>query len=222
MHSPSSLVTTMVASACLAVPLALAPLQPASAVPAEVPPSEKVVVDLVTVVGSGCPRGTTSVSVSPGNTLLSLGFSDFIAGVGAGMKITDFRKTCQLSLMVHAPSGFTYAVPAVRYSGYAYLEPGASASLRTSSYFSGLTDTRLIKHPLVGPFDNDWTFQDTPGLSDLMWAPCGEPRNLNVNTELRVKAGTSDVTTKTSYIVLDSLGNNDSASFRLEWKRCPV
>src|SRR3712207_1310352 len=71
--------------------------------PTEPPPTEKIVIDVVTVNGSGCPVGTAAVAVAPDNTAFTVTYSDYLAQVGVGAKPTDFRKNCQLALQVHVP-----------------------------------------------------------------------------------------------------------------------
>jgi len=83
-----------------------------SSASADAPPVDRVVVDTVTVNGSGCPAGTAAVAVSPDNTAFTISYSSYIAQVGVGASPTDFRKNCNLNLFVHVPPGFTYAIAA--------------------------------------------------------------------------------------------------------------
>ncbi len=146
----------------------------------------------MTVNGSGCPAGTAAVAVSPDNTAFTVAYSSYMAQVGVGAKPTDVRKNCQLNLRVHVPQGFTYAVAKADYRGFAHLERGASALERANYYFQGSSATAYVSHPLKGPFNDDWQATDEVDVASLVWAPCGEKRNLNVNTELRVSVGTSN------------------------------
>ncbi len=71
--------------------------------------------------------------------------------MGPGAKPTDFRKNCQLSLIVHVPHGFTYAVASADYRGYAHLEKGANAMQKASYYFQGSSDTAARTHAFRAP-----------------------------------------------------------------------
>jgi Domain of unknown function (DUF4360) len=186
------------------------------------PPSDAIVIDVVTVNGSGCPAGTAAIAVSPDNTAFTVTYSQYMAQVGVGAKPTDIRKNCQLSLQVHAPSGFTYAITQVDYRGYAHLESGSNGSERANYYFQGTSPTAQTIHPLVGPLDNDWQNTDKIDTALLVWSPCGELRNLNINTELRVAGGTSDTTTTTSFISMDSTDGSISTVYHFGWMTCPV
>ena len=186
------------------------------------PPADNIIIDVITVNGSGCPAGTAAIAVSPDNTAFTVTYSQYMAQVGVGAKPTDIRKNCQLNVQVHAPSGFTYAITQVDYRGYAYLENGATGQERANYYFQGTSPTAVTVHPLAGPLDDNWQNTDKVDTALLVWSPCGELRNLNINTELRVAAGTSDPTTTTSFISMDSTDGSISTVYHFAWMQCPV
>jgi hypothetical protein len=186
------------------------------------PPPDKVVVDLVTVNGSGCPLGTAAVAVSPDNTAFTVTYSDYLAQVGVGAKPTDYRKNCQLNVIVHVPSGFTYAISDVMYRGFASLAKGASAIERANYYFTGTPASTYTQHSFRGPLEDNWESADQVELASMVYAPCGELRNLNINTELRVSAGTSDVKNTTSFFTMDSTDGAVSTIYHFAWKECPA
>jgi hypothetical protein len=118
----------------------------ASSAYADPPPSDHIVIDVITVNGSGCPAGTAAVAVSPDNTAFTVTYSNYTAQVGVG----------------------------------------------------------------AGPTD----------LAALVFAPCGVQRNLNVNTELRVAAGTSDPTQTTSFMTMDSTDGAITTTYHFAWQQC--
>jgi hypothetical protein len=183
------------------------------------PPSDKIVVDLVSVNGSGCPSGTASVAVSPDNTAFTVTYSNYMAQVGPNAKPTDFRKNCQLGVVVHVPQGFTYAIAQADYRGFAHLEPGASGQERANYYFQGMSETQSVTHKLNGSYDDDWQNTDTTDVGSLSFLPCGEERNFNINTELRVNKGSSDPS-KTSFMTMDSTDNSLTTTYHFAWKDC--
>ncbi|MEV5240779.1 DUF4360 domain-containing protein [Streptomyces cinnamoneus] len=187
----------------------------------DVPPPDKIVIDVVSVNGSGCPAGTANVTVSPDNTAFTVSYSNYIAQVGVGAKPTDFRKNCQLSLNVHVPQGFTYAVARADYRGFARLEKGATGLERANYYFQGMTQTAYVNHHFTGPLNDNWQTSDTTDIDALIYHPCGAKRNFNINTELRVDAGTSDTTRTTSLVAMDSTDGNISTLYHFAWKQCP-
>ncbi|MZE76413.1 DUF4360 domain-containing protein [Streptomyces sp. SID5475] len=179
-----------------------------------------MIITVATVNGSGCPAGTAAVAVSEDNTAFTVTYSEYLAQVGVGAKPTDFRKNCQLNLAMKVPQGFTYAIAKVDYRGYAYLEDGANALQKASYYFQGASNTDARQEQFVGPFDDNWQVTHTTELPALVWAPCGEIRNFNINTELRVNAGTSNTKETTSLMTMDSTDGSVDTTYQMAWKRC--
>ncbi|MCW2640777.1 MAG: secreted protein [Dactylosporangium sp.] len=199
----------------------LSVLAPPAAAQTTPPPPNKIVIDLVTVNGSGCPAGTAAVAVAPDNTAFTVTYSHYMAQVGVGAKPTDFRKNCQLNLSVHVPQGFTYAIAEADYRGFGHLENGATGLERANYYFQGQRQTAFINHSFAGPLNDDWYTTDWVDVAALVFAPCGEQRNLNINTELRVGAGSSDPAKTTSFMSMDSTDASIDTIYHFAWKKCP-
>ena len=185
------------------------------------PPPDKVVIDLVTVNGSGCPEGTAAVAVSPDNTAFTVTYSAYLAQVGLGAAPTDWRKNCQLNVIVHVPSGYTYAIASTDYRGFAALQKGATGVQKAGYYFQGSPMTDYFEHTFPGPLMDNWAATDVTEINDLVWAPCGALRNFNINTELQVQKGTSNVTTANSSIAMDSTDLELSTTYHFAWQQCP-
>jgi hypothetical protein len=185
------------------------------------PPIDSIVIDVATVNGSGCPAGTAAVAVSPDNTAFTVTYSQYIAQVGIGAAATDFRKNCQLSLVVHVPQGFTYAIAKADYRGFASLARGASSTSRANYYFQGDSQNTSRSHSYSGPFEDSWQATDETDTAQLVYAPCGALRNFNINTELRVSAGTSDTKKTTSFMTMDSVDGSLTTIYHFHWLHCP-
>jgi len=209
----------VLASLVIAGPASATRSRPILVVP---PPSDRIVIDLVTVNGSGCPAGTAALAVSPDNTAFTVTYSNYMAQVGVGSTSTDWRKNCQLNIIVHVPQGFTYAVSHVDYRGFASLQRGASAIERANYYFQGQSQTVYSSHTYAGPLSDDWQSTDSVDLAAMVWAPCGVQRNLNINTELRAMAGSSNTSTTTSFIAMDSTDGAINTVYHFAWAQCPT
>ncbi|WP_433305366.1 DUF4360 domain-containing protein [Actinoplanes sp. CA-030573] len=209
----ASLVATMLASLA-------APATAAYAAPATPPPPDKMVIGVVGANGSGCPAGTYTVQVAPDNTAFTVTYSRYTAQVGVGAGPLDFRRNCQIALNVHVPSGFTFAIAEADYRGYAHLEAGSLGYEAAGYYFQGQAQTTHIQHNLSSPRDGDWQTTDLVGVASLSFLPCGEYRYLNINTELRVYAGTSDVHHTTSLLTMDSTDSSITTIYHIAWRRC--
>jgi hypothetical protein len=184
----------------------------------EDPPQDHIAIDLVALAGSGCAPGTADIAVSPDNTAFTAIYSNYLAQAGPGVATTEGRKNCQLNVLVHVPQGFTFAITKVDYRGYGLLAAGSTASERANYYFQGMTQSTQVVHNFTTPLDDNWIASDEVPIASVVWHPCGELRNLNINTELRVAKGTS---TDVSYVTMDSTDGSINTTYHLAWQRCP-
>ncbi|MFI5776725.1 DUF4360 domain-containing protein [Nocardia sp. NPDC051570] len=202
-----------------ALPISGAPASGAPT-PNTPPPPDRITVDVVTVNGSGCPQGTAAVAVADDNSAFTVTYSQYTAQAGAGAGPTDFRKNCQLVLNVHVPQGFTYGIASADYRGYAHLEPGATALERARYYFQGDAASNYVDHTFNGAFDDDWQQTDSTDVGSIVFQPCGESRDFNINTQLRVNNGSSDPNAPTSFITMDSTDGSIVTTYHFAWKKC--
>ncbi|GGU44909.1 hypothetical protein GCM10010211_05740 [Streptomyces albospinus] len=185
------------------------------------PPAGKIVIDVATVNGSGCRPGSAAVAVAPDNTAFTVTYSEYLAQAGGASKPTDGRKNCQIALNVHVPQGFTYAVARADYRGYASLAPGAKGLEQANYYFQGDPHTARATHTFSGPYGTDWQTSDQTDVDQLVYAPCGEERYFNINTELRVDGSQADPKA-TSYMAMDSTDGSINTLYHFAWKQCPA
>ncbi|MET9603356.1 DUF4360 domain-containing protein [Streptomyces sp. NPDC006459] len=182
-------------------------------------PSENITVEVASVNGSGCRPGTTAVAVAPDNTAFTVTYSEYLARAGGASTTVEGRKNCQLSLTVNVPQGYTYAIAQVDYRGFGSLQPGAIGTQKASYYFQGMSQTTQRTHRFKGALEDNWQATDNAEIQALVFAPCGEQRNFNINTELRADVGTSD-TSKISYMALDSTDGSINSKYHFSWKKC--
>lgn len=167
--------------------VALSALAPATAVAEEEPTAT---IEVVTVNGSGCPAGDADVKSD--DRTFTIGYHTFLARAGGGSTPLDMRKNCQVSIRVSVPDGYTYGLGRTSYEGYTHLQSGATALNRVATYLQGMSQTEAVNHPFTGPFSDSWDTHYRPDWAQIQWAPCGEPRLINVNAEVRVMLGSSD------------------------------
>lgn len=189
----------------------------ADAAETSTPPTGQITLDVQTVNGSGCPAGTATVVMLPDNTGFRIRYTDFRAEDGGNADPTAFRKNCQVNLLVHIPQGFTFAVASANYWGRAHLEAGATALERSNYYYQGSSDNEYVDHTFAGPLDGTWRATDVTATADLVFAPCGATRSLNINTELRVAAGTSAAK---SYLSMRASDGDVYTIVSFQWKEC--
>ncbi|KGI81267.1 hypothetical protein IL38_12325 [Actinopolyspora erythraea] len=206
-------------SSLIASGMALSTLFAPTAVEFDSPPSDEIVIDVATVNGSGCPEGTADVAVSPDNKAFTVTYSDYLAEVGPDSDPTAFRKNCQLNLIVHVPQGLTYGIARADYRGFAHLAEGATGTHQASYYFQGDSRTTHSSETFEGAYSDNWQVTDETEIGDVVYKPCGVQRNFNINTELRVDAGTSD-SSETSFMTMDSTDGSIKTTYHFSWKKC--
>lgn len=199
----------------LAAALTGAPVSPAGADDRQ--PGPEITVEMLSYNGSGCPPDTAVVAVTPDATAFTVTYSHYLARVGADSRPGEFRRNCQLSVDVTVPAGFTYAVVRADYRGYGYLEPGATALQKASYYFQGVPDTVATERRFAGPMDDTWNVSEETEFP--VYAPCEETRFLNINTELRVNAGSSDPE-RLSMMAMDSEDHDIETTYHLDLAEC--
>ncbi|MGH8881125.1 MAG: DUF4360 domain-containing protein [Stackebrandtia sp.] len=192
---------------------------PAQAADTARPAPDKVTIDVATVNGSGCRAGTAAVNVNSANTAFTVTYSDYLARAGGDSDTIDMRKNCQINLEVHIPQGFTYAIAKADYRGFAHLYPGAKAVQKAGYYFTGSSTTVRSSHDIAAPTSDNWQYTDVAEGGEVVYKPCGVDRNFNINSELRVYAGTDK--SKTSFVAMDSTDGSVNTVFHFAWKQCP-
>lgn len=166
--------------------------------------------------GNGCPAGSASVTVSPGQDAVSILFDQFIteAGQYAGRRID--RKSCNLSIPIQVPNGYSVAVFKVDYRGYNAVPRGGYNRFDAEYFWAGARGPKISRQ-FNGPLNDNYTVTDNLVASTLVWAPCGASVNLRVNASMMSMANSR---------MEDTLGTVDSADlssglvYHIRWQRC--
>jgi len=142
----------------------------------------------MTFGGSGCPQGTVQVIASPDGQTISVLFDSFYAATEDGD--TRDRKSCNLALPIHVPSGVSLGIFQVDYRGYAYVPniSRASTSIRSEYFWAGIRGpVRQTTFP--AGYDDDFAFTDRLAAGSIVWSPCGEDLNFRINTSIDARKG---------------------------------
>ncbi len=168
--------------------------------------------------GTGCPRGTWAVDLAPDGQVFTLTFSQYEATVNPRQAFSS--KDCQIGIKLHSPNGLSYSVSEFFYSGYAFMDsPGMAASQSAKYYFQGNPVANAqARTALRGPYDDSYMFQDSVGIADLVWSPCGVQRTLNIDSRINVQ--NNQAKSGTGYVNTSSVNGSIQLRFRLSWRRC--
>jgi hypothetical protein len=71
------------------------------------------------------------------------------------------------------------------YTGFADLDTGVTAVVKSTYYFSGDQDQATSALSIAGPFAGRYYKQDS-GLGVPVWSPCGEGKEVGVNVKTEV------------------------------------
>lgn len=166
--------------------------------------------------GSGCNQGTVVYALSEDQTVLTLLLDEFVASTGPGTAVIDSAKTCQLTMDLRYPSGWTYSIVSVNYRGFVQLPIGMTA-IQTSKYsFSGSQSQATLSTMFWGPVQKDYLISDKLEPEELVWAPCGEAVQSNLNVAVSIIGDFS----KVASLSHDSLDQKVEQKYGILWKQC--
>jgi hypothetical protein len=119
--------------------------------------------------GSACPGGSLSFNVAPDASQLTLLIGDF--------RVDGARTlTCKVELLVHVPSGWSFAPVTAEIEGFARL--GKDVAARQSLALAQRSTRRvvLVAHDWKGPLAGDYRISEQ--VTTDQWLPCaGKPAN---------------------------------------------
>lgn len=167
--------------------------------------------------GNGCPAGSASVSLSPAEDAISILFDSFTASAGSGSGKRVDRKSCNLSIPVTIPQGYSVAVIQVDYRGFNLVpSSGAYTRLNTEYFWAGIRGPMFSKL-FTGPQNKDFTTSNGIIAESLVWTPCGASVNLRVNSSIMAQSNNRMDQTD---IMVDSADITSGLIYHLQWRRC--
>ncbi|NUN04984.1 MAG: DUF4360 domain-containing protein [Bdellovibrio sp.] len=164
--------------------------------------------------GTGCPAGTASVTLSPDQTALSILFDGYVTEAGGGRRVD--RKSCNISVPVQVPQGYSVSVFQVDYRGFNAIPRGGQSRFDAEYFWAGARGPR-ISRTFIGPVNDVYTLTDNLIATAQIWSPCGESVNLRVNTSMMAQTnGRGEQTLAT----VDSADISSGVIYHLQWRRC--
>jgi hypothetical protein len=183
------------------------------------PPAGSITIEKLKVNGTGCRSDTTAVAISPDREAFTVTYREFLAQAGGETKRRDETRACSITVRLNVPSGITYGVAQADYRGFASLAAGASATHAARYKFQGQGAPVWTEHAFPGGLDDSWQVTDVVS-GGVVHGSCKGDRKLDIDTELRVRAG-SGAAEPVSFIVMDSTDAVFSSTYRLQWQACP-
>ncbi|KAG8811012.1 hypothetical protein FRC17_002665, partial [Serendipita sp. 399] len=144
----------------------------------------------ISVDNSGNKQGSGYIATDSVDTTLKqifVTFSNYYASAGPGIAITENRKNCAITLGVHVPGGYTFAIATVDYRGFYSLDWKVKAIQSAIYYFQGQTKQATASSTRVGPIPGkDYLYRDNFDIWSSVRCPCGTNTVLNLNSAVRV------------------------------------
>ncbi len=169
--------------------------------------------------GTGCPGGSASVTLSPDESALSILFDSYVAEAGFSAKKTVDRKSCNISIPVQVPSGYSVAIFQVDYRGFNLIPAaGAYTRLDTEYFWAGSRGPRFAR-VYSGPMSDNYTQSDGLVAQTLVWTPCGASVNLRVNSSIMAQTNRRQDQTM---ITVDSADLTSGLIYHLQFRRCTI
>lgn len=216
---PLSILSAMLAAAMLA------PGQ-ASARPGPVRAADQVFIKQVTYGGSGC---TTNDSVSELDDVNQDGFPDqfsifyfnYIAHSGPGTNASDWRKNCNINVILHLPQGFQFSIFQAHYAGFTTLPFGISGTQTSTYTFVFHPGSATLHSTWHGPIQQNYDFTDTLRFESLVWSPCGLEAPLNIRTQIFLSGSTQQlISDPSALITTDEIDGRVKQIFGFQWRAC--
>ncbi|MBL7669018.1 MAG: DUF4360 domain-containing protein [Bdellovibrionaceae bacterium] len=167
--------------------------------------------------GTGCPAGTASVTLSPDHDAISILFDQFVTEAGSTTGRRVDRKSCNLSVPVKVPQGYSVSVFKTDYRGYNLVpESGAYNRLDTEYFWAGVRGPRFRKI-YSGPINENYTQSNGIIVNAIVWTPCGASVTLRVNSSIMSQ---SNPQMDETMMTVDSADISSGFIYHIQWRRC--
>lgn len=165
--------------------------------------------------GNGCPVGSVSAVLSPGQEALSVIFDKYIAEAGRSSGKSLDRKSCNVAVPVHIPQGLSVGIFKVDYRGFASIPAGGNGSHNVEYFFAGARGPRVST-----PFRNtqqDYLITHNLQTSAIVWTPCGADTNLRINSNILAQTNRN---WDDAMMTVDTVDVTSGLLFHLQWRSC--
>ena len=166
--------------------------------------------------GTGCPGGSASANVSPDGTALSILFDSYVAAAGGSTGKRLDRKSCNISIPVQVPNGYSVAVFQVDYRGFTSIPRGGRSQFDVEYFWAGSRGPRITRS-IIGPHADNYSITDQLLASTLVWTPCGASVNLRVNSSIMA---TTNNRLEEVLATVDSADVSSGLVYHLKFRRC--
>jgi hypothetical protein len=166
--------------------------------------------------GTGCPAGTASIVLSPGEDQISVMFDQFVAEAGGTTGRSVDRKACDLGIPITIPQGYSVAVIQTDFRGFNLVAAGGMNRLNTEYFWAGQRGPSY-SNLYRGPQNVDYFATNGVIASGVVWTPCG------MSTNLRIRATIMTQTNRQmdqAMMTVDSADISSGLIYHVQWRQC--
>ncbi|RDA95624.1 hypothetical protein CP533_1139 [Ophiocordyceps camponoti-saundersi (nom. inval.)] len=168
----------------------------------------------ISLLGSGCPKGTSDIQVDSSGSLFEATFSAYEVSTGPGTRATDWRKNCKLTVNLDFDQGFQFSVIDTNMIGFAEIPAGAKGQCQNTFTFTGNNDQVNTAIELKGHRSGNFNLQSRAGL--ITWSECGASSAImNLNTACSITP-----THLPALIAVDHISGKLKVKFAIQWRPC--
>lgn len=166
--------------------------------------------------GGGCTSGSARASLSPDGQQISILFDNYIATAGGNTHVEIDRKNCDIAIPVRVPQGYSVAVFAIDYRGFAAIPNGGRVRFSADYFFAGKSSRRYSKE-FIGPFNDNYTFRNELTSDVDVWSACGA--NVILRTQSSMVAETNFRSEETMSSI-DSMDVQSGITYNFQYRKC--
>jgi hypothetical protein len=165
--------------------------------------------------GEGCPPASVSASATADAGAFIVLYSRMYAQAAPNVDAAFAKRKCQLHLQLAVPKGWSYALTAVDFRGFAALDASVDASEESSYHMSGESPETTAAFRRHGAFEDEFAVEDIGANAPPYWSRCGGGKNLMITTTIAVDAGANRA--GSGLLELDDV---DGQLFHVAWRPC--
>lgn len=178
--------------------------------------AQQLIIGNPTFGGNACSNGSARATLSPDGQQVSILFDQFIATSGGNSGLRADRKNCDIAIPVQVPQGYSVAVLAIDYRGFASLPQGAALRFSANYFFAGQRSSNYGKE-FLGPMTDNYVFRNEMQISANIWSACGASVLLRTQASMVVMTNPQGEETTST---VDSMDVNSGITYNLQYKQC--
>lgn len=182
------------------------------------PNPKDVKIQKLTYKGTGCPKNSATVNISPDLKAFTVVMSQYEASIDDAKRATRVTKDCDIAIDLKVPDGWSFMIYTVDYRGYVGLTEGATADIDSKIRFNGIDrHSRFDGMSWTGPADENYHLRHTVEAKMRRVSACrGATRHLAIKSDITVtaKKGASAV------MSVDSIDGELNQTYWIAWQRC--